>query len=939
MKTNIETPPVQRAHPRPAAADETPRILVSSPRLNADSRRRLPWLRRACGIPLSFLLCAGLARAATYTVVSTADSGPGSLRQAILDANANPGADNINFNIPSAGVPRIQPILPLPAITGPVAIDGHNAGNPALRTEINGALIKQGVSVAGVLYFSVLGDFGVETVSGPLAVVQDPASPYGGLSQACSPLPVGSLVGKIALISRGTCSFDSKIQNAQNAGAIGVIVVNREDGGDPFEMCCGYPGAIPAFMAGLADRAALMAMDGQIATLIPVADGLHLAGGSSGSSIRGLVINAFQPPINYSEAAESGIGIRVESSGNTIADNLIGTDATGTTALPNANSAVRLYAAGNTVQNNLLSGNAKDGVSLDVGPNSVLNNKIGSNLAGNATLGNGRVGIWLNWAPGSTISGNLIAANGYQGVLPGIKAEGGSPGTVIQGNSISGNATYGIQLQSSGNLVGGQNPGQGNVIALNQLDGVTVQGGSVNNVVLGNSIYGNGSLGIDLAGDSVTLNDPLDMDGGENHRENFPLLDSNQSILNPGFAIATGTLSSEPNTDYLVQVFGDDAGGAACVGLPDPFITLTGPADVYNVSGAVANIAAAKAAVDAGKAITLFHSTIDSVVLSESLGQDCCGKPFIGNPVFTRTWPIGSADDFSSGVLGSFTLAADANHNGIPGETILVTFGLFSDDGSQVIIKGTGGFIATGGDSLASIRTVYSANDALTADFFTGNSDTYGTIMLTEGQTYDFEAYQFEGGGGSGLTVAYALGDQRGSSALMVPLATADLLTGFIHSSTSCGPQKFLAAEGRYFLGSIPVHTDANGYAAFAQTFVGAGPAAGGFMTATATKVVGGVPTETSEFSEAIDADLINNLITKVNGLPGVKSPIKNALVVKLNAAQKALSKNDKPTACAALKDFIDLCVSQKNKKLIPPSAADDLIARATLIRVVIGCL
>lgn len=85
-------------------------------------------------------------------------------------------------------------------------------------------------------------------------------------------------------------------------------------------------------------------------------------------------------------------------------------------------------------------------------------------------------------------------------------------------------------------------------------------------------------------------------------------------------------------------------------------------------------------------------------------------------------------------------------------------------------------------------------------------------------------------------------------------------------------------------------------------------------------------------------ADLINQLILKVNSLPGVKSAIKNALVVKLNAAQKALSKNDKPTACAAMKEFIDLCVSQKNKKLIPASTADDLIAHATHIRTVIGC-
>ncbi|HET6633188.1 MAG TPA: choice-of-anchor Q domain-containing protein [Rhodanobacteraceae bacterium] len=42
------------------------------------------------------LAAAVPARASTYSVTSTADSGPGSLRQAILDANANPGADTID---------------------------------------------------------------------------------------------------------------------------------------------------------------------------------------------------------------------------------------------------------------------------------------------------------------------------------------------------------------------------------------------------------------------------------------------------------------------------------------------------------------------------------------------------------------------------------------------------------------------------------------------------------------------------------------------------------------------------------------------------------------------------------------------------------------------------------------------------------------------------
>ena len=47
--------------------------------------------------------------AATFTVTNTDDTGPGSLRQAILDANAAPGLDTIAFNIPGAGVHTITP--------------------------------------------------------------------------------------------------------------------------------------------------------------------------------------------------------------------------------------------------------------------------------------------------------------------------------------------------------------------------------------------------------------------------------------------------------------------------------------------------------------------------------------------------------------------------------------------------------------------------------------------------------------------------------------------------------------------------------------------------------------------------------------------------------------------------------------------------------------
>src|SRR6266540_575054 len=75
-----------------------------------------------------------------FPVTTVADNVPGSLRQAILDSNANPGADTITFNIGGGGVQTIHPTSALPDITDPVTIDGTTqpgfAGSPLI--ELNG---------------------------------------------------------------------------------------------------------------------------------------------------------------------------------------------------------------------------------------------------------------------------------------------------------------------------------------------------------------------------------------------------------------------------------------------------------------------------------------------------------------------------------------------------------------------------------------------------------------------------------------------------------------------------------------------------------------------------------------------------------------------------------------------------------------------------------
>jgi hypothetical protein len=85
-------------------------------------------------------------------------------------------------------------------------------------------------------------------------------------------------------------------------------------------------------------------------------------------------------------------------------------------------------------------------------------------------------------------------------------------------------------------------------------------------------------------------------------------------------------------------------------------------------------------------------------------------------------------------------------------------------------------------------------------------------------------------------------------------------------------------------------------------------------------------------------SEQITSLIALVNGLPGVKAAIKNALVVKLNAAQMALTNGDTSTACSSLKDFINLAMAQAAKKELTSAQANSLSSEATRIRAVLAC-
>lgn len=100
-----------------------------------------------------------------FIVTNTNDSGTGSLRQAILDANASPpttGTDLIEFDIPGSGVQTISPASPLPEITVPVTIDGYTQSGASPNTNPAGQGLNTVLSIqldganAGLLPFGML---------------------------------------------------------------------------------------------------------------------------------------------------------------------------------------------------------------------------------------------------------------------------------------------------------------------------------------------------------------------------------------------------------------------------------------------------------------------------------------------------------------------------------------------------------------------------------------------------------------------------------------------------------------------------------------------------------------------------------------------------------------------------------------------------------------
>ena len=451
-----------------------------------------------------FLGSVSMSPAAVFTVINTADAGAGSLRQAIIDANALPGLDTIDFNIPGDGPHTIAPLIfALPAITSPVVIDGYTQGdgtstvtddalqntnatgglNTVLKIVLNGVnaggtsglVILAGDSTVRGLAINRFGEQGINlTTSGGNTIEGNfvgtnvtgtavAENGFSGIFMTSGDNVIGGTTPAARNLSSGNFFHGVEISGSD---AIGNLVQGN---------------LIGTNAAGTASLSGTTSF------------GIFITEGASDNIIGGTTPGARNVVAGN---ILTGILIR-DSSGTRIEGNYLGTDVTGTAALGNNDGVALENSTNNTIggtapgAGNLLSGNRDDGASIfgsgSTG-NLVQGNLVGTDVSGTAALPNGDNGLTLSGAAtGNTIGGTTPEArNIISGAVDnGVDISGGSSGNIVRGNFIGtdvtgtaalGNGGDGVLIEDSpDNTIGGRSA-DGNVISGNDDDGIFISG-------------------------------------------------------------------------------------------------------------------------------------------------------------------------------------------------------------------------------------------------------------------------------------------------------------------------------------------------------------------------------------------------------------------------------------------------------------------------------
>jgi len=465
---------------------------------------RVALLARAFVLFLSAGMIPVMAQT-SFLVNSTQDSGPGTLRQAVLDANATAGVDTVLFNIAGAGPHTIALVSELPDITEAVVLDGTTQpdyqGTPVVRLDGTTA----GPAAAG---FRIEG--GASTIRG-LAILH--------------------FQDGIVLRTNG--------ENHIEANFIGVDVDGQSFAGNR---------RYGLLIWASADNV-VGGMDESMRNVISSneAGGIRISQiGSQGNRVEGNFIGTDANAVfSVGNAAQ---GVLIDSSASL--NNVGGAEGAGRNVISgNEESGVVVRGEG-TVQNQ------------------ILGNFVGVNRSGDDELPNNHYGVLLEeGASDNLIDGNVIARNGFSGI--GVfgatsrrnRIKANTIGTDLDGAYELPNDVSGITIEQAVETEVGSVPGEGNIIAFNRAAGISILSG-IRTAVLGNAIFGNNDSGIDLGSDGLTENDSTDLDDGPNNLQNFPEL--LETGLNGDDLIVKYHVDSEPGNacfPLTIQFFeADDRG-------------------------------------------------------------------------------------------------------------------------------------------------------------------------------------------------------------------------------------------------------------------------------------------------------------------------------------------------------------------------------------------
>jgi titin len=331
--------------------------------------------------------------------------------------------------------------------------------------------------------------------------------------------------------------------------------------------------------------------------------GVEIAGGAQSNLLGGLVAGAGNVISgNTLQGVDvDGAG----TMGNWVVGNVLGANPAGTMAIGNGTAGVNIFsgAIANVVggdvpgAGNVISGNGAQGVLIQydgTASNCVAGNLIGLNAAGDAALPNAWSGVEVNNGPSGNLIGgyggarNFISGNGNYGVFVDF-----ANGNLIQGNTIgldaanraiipNGFAAIGIYVACS-NLVGGGFPGAANLVSGSLYDGVQVSFSATNNTIRGNSIFNNGGLAISLY-------------SGGNNELAAPALSAAVVSTN---TVVSGSFSGNAGESYQLDFYADAPSAASAESM-----TYLGSTAVTGSGGTAAFIASLGARLPAGRAVT-----------------------------------------------------------------------------------------------------------------------------------------------------------------------------------------------------------------------------------------------------------------------------------------------------------------------------------------------